>query len=51
MHEEKIREVLKRYDTPGMRADLAYWYELATSTVDDIAEQLKKENNEYATTD
>ena len=51
MNEEKIKEVLNRYDTPGMRADLAYWYDIAMSAVDDIAEQLKKENNEYATTD
>ena len=43
MNEEKIREVLTRYDTPEMRADLAYWYDIAMSVVDELAEQLKKE--------
>ena len=34
---DRIAAVLRRYDDPGMRRDLAYWYGLTIDEVDKIA--------------
>ena len=38
---DRIAAVLARYDTPGMRRDLAWWYDMDVSQIDEIAKGIK----------